>query len=101
MKLIAYQNGDLRFMAKVTILFHLFGGNVPLLGSGARDSRDFSNDAHPAATSDGSRWGRPKNRSSSSSTQSRVLLDELGGGARPLARRLAEMGSAARGVVRC
>jgi hypothetical protein len=48
---------------KLVILFHLFGGKAPLLGAATGDSRDLSEDAHPASFA---RW-KPMGSSEESS----------------------------------
>src|SRR6266849_8886827 len=68
-----------------------------LLGVGAGDSRDFSEDADPAASPDGKRRDGAADRPPSGAAQGRIRADGLGSGSLPGARRLAEMGGAARG----
>src|SRR2546425_863520 len=70
-----------------------------LLGPGTGGAGDFPENAGPAASPDGDRWDRPARRPPPGSAQGGVLPDELGTGLVPGARRLAEMGSAARGNV--
>src|SRR3984957_11810072 len=68
-----------------------------LLGAGAGYSRDFPEDADPAASPDGKRRHDPAERPPSGAAESRIWINRLGSGSMPGARRLAEMGSAARG----
>ena len=82
---------------KLVILFHLFGGKVlALFGTRTGDPGSVSEDAHPAASPDGSRWNCPAHPPPAGSAQSRVLSYNVGTSVVPGARCPAEMGGAAR-----